>query len=141
MKSVVKNIFAVIAGLLIGSIVNGAIIMISGHVIPPPEGENLLTAEGLKASMAMMQPKHFIMPFLAHALGTFVGALIATKIASSRKFTFAMIIGGFFFLGGLANVLMLPSPLWYTVVDLVFAYFPMSYLAYKLITKNNVLPS
>jgi hypothetical protein len=31
--------------------------------------------------------------------------------------------------GGIANVFMLPSPVWFAVVDLVGAYIPMGYLA------------
>jgi hypothetical protein len=129
MKPIVKNILAVIVGLVAGSAVNMGIIMISGSIIPPPEGAENTTMEGLKASMHLFQPKHFLFPFLAHALGTFVGALLAAIIAANRKMLFALLIGVFFLVGGIVNVLMLPSPLWFTVVDLVLAYIPMAYFA------------
>lgn len=45
---------------------------------------------------------------------------------------FAMAIAVFFLAGGIASVFMLPSPVWYTVTDLVVAYLPMGYLAGKL---------
>jgi hypothetical protein len=66
-----------------------SIIMISGSVIPPPEGADLTTLEGLKSAMHLFQPKHFIMPFLAHALGTLTGAYFAAFIAATHKFKFA----------------------------------------------------
>ena len=44
--------------------------MMSSSLIPPPEGADVTTLEGLKTSMHLFQPKHFLMPFLAHALGT-----------------------------------------------------------------------
>mgnify|MGYP007080378356 CR=1 FL=1 len=81
MNPILKNAIAVISGFLIGSIVNGGIIMISASVIPPPDGADVTTMEGLKASMHLFQPKHFLMPFLAHSLGTFSGAFLASKIA------------------------------------------------------------
>ena len=81
MNPIVKNILAVVTGIIIGGGLNMGIIMISGKIIPPPDGADLTTMEGLKASMHLLQPKHFIMPFLAHALGTFVGALLASIIA------------------------------------------------------------
>lgn len=137
MKPIVKNILAVIAGLVAGSFVNMGIIMISGSIIPPPEGVDNTTMEGLKAGMHLFQPKHFLFPFLAHALGTFVGALLAAIIASNRKMLYALIIGAFFMIGGLINVLMLPSPLWFTVVDLAGAYLPMAYFAAKLIPEKH----
>ena len=37
MNTTVKNILAVVLGLVLGSVVNMAIIMISGSIIPPPE--------------------------------------------------------------------------------------------------------
>jgi hypothetical protein len=137
MKPIVKNILAVIVGLVAGSAVNMGIIMISGSIIPPPEGADNTTMEGLKASMHLFQPKHFLFPFLAHSLGTFVGALLAAIIAANRKMLFAMVIGVFFLAGGIINVIMLPSPLWFTVVDLVLAYIPMAYFAgYKFGISN-----
>lgn len=136
MNPIVRNILAVVAGIIIGSAVNMGIIMISGSIIPPPGGADVTTAEGLKAAMHLFQPKHFLMPFLAHALGTFAGALLASLIAATQKMMFAMVIGAFFLVGGIANVLMLPSPLWFTIVDLVGAYIPMAYIAAKLTVKT-----
>lgn len=131
MNPIVKNILAVIAGVIVGSIVNMGIIMVSGSIIPPPEGADVTTAEGLKASMHLFEPKHFIMPFLAHALGSLVGAFVAVKIAASHQMYFALGVAAFFLLGGIANVFMLPSPVWFNVLDLVAAYLPMGYLAGK----------
>lgn len=95
MNPVLRNVFAVLVGLVVGSSVNMGIIMISGSVIPPPEGVDHTTVEGLKAGIHLFQPKHFLMPFLAHALGTFVGALLAALIAANRKILFAFVIGVF----------------------------------------------
>ena len=128
MNPTLKNILAVIIGSVAGSFVNGGIIMISGSVIPPPEGTDITTLEGLKASMHLMEPKHFLMPFLAHALGTLVGAAIAVLIAANNKMIIALIVGLMFMAGGIANVLMLPSPVWFTIVDLAGAYIPMAYI-------------
>ena len=108
------------------------IIIISGSIIPPPEGADVTTTEGLKASMHLFEPRHFIMPFLAHALGTLVGALLAARIAATHKMKFALAIGAFFLLGGIANVFMLPSPAWFNALDIIVAYIPMGWLGGKL---------
>lgn len=136
MNPIVKNILAVIAGVVIGGALNMGIIMMSGSVIPPPEGADMTTMEGLKASMHLMEPKHFLMPFLAHALGTFLGALVTALIVPAQKMKLAMIVGGWFLLGGILNILMLPSPLWFTFTDLIGAYIPMAYLGAKLVAKK-----
>lgn len=136
MNPIIRNILAVLAGLVAGSFVNMGIIMISGSIIPPPEGVDNTTVEGLKAGLHLFQPKHFLFPFLAHALGTFVGALLAALIAANRKLLFAIIIGFFFLAGGIANILMLPSPMWFTITDLAGAYLPMAFIAGKLAYKK-----
>ena len=137
MNPIIRNILAVLVGAIAGSAVNMGIIMISGSIIPPPEGVDNTTMEGLKAGIHLFQPKHFVFPFLAHALGTFAGALLAAIIAANRKMLFALVIGGFFLAGGIANILMLPSPIWFTVLDLVGAYIPMAFLAGKLVIRNS----
>ncbi len=136
MNPTLKNVLAVVAGLVIGSIVNMAIIMISGSIIPPPEGADVTTMEGLKASMHLFGPKNFIFPFLAHALGTLVGAIIAAKFAANKNMRLALVIGAIFFVGGFTNVFLLPSPMWFNILDLVGAYFPMAYLGGKMMVKG-----
>lgn len=136
MNPIIKNILALLIGIIIGSLVNMGIIMISGSIIAPPDGADVTTTEGLKASMHLFEPKHFIFPFLAHALGTFVGAFLAALLAGTHKMKFALSIGVFFLLGGIASVFMLPSPTWFTVVDLVGAYIPMAYFAGTLVVKR-----
>ena len=135
MNPILKNILAVVTGVFIGMAVNMGLIMISGSIIPLPEGVDNTTSEGLKAGMHLFEVKHFIMPFLAHALGTFSGAFVAARLAASHKMKFAIAIGVFFLLGGIASVFMLPSPIWYTVLDLGLAYIPMGLLAGKLANK------
>jgi hypothetical protein len=134
MNPILKNILAVVAGIITGSMVNMEIVQVSGSIIALPAGADVTSVEGLKASLHLFEPRHFIMPFLAHALGTLVGAFIAVLIAgNAHKIRIALGIGVFFMVGGIANVLMLPSPVWFTVVDLVGAYLPMAYLGAMLV--------
>lgn len=136
MNPIVRNILAVVAGLILGGMVNMGIITISGSIIPPPEGADVTTPEGLKASIHLFEPKHFLMPFLAHALGTFVGALVAALIAANRKMLFAIVIGLFNLTGGIVAVTMIPAPMWFNVTDLVLAYIPMAVAGGKLGGRN-----
>lgn len=136
MNVIIRNVLAVIVGAIVGSIVNMSIIMIGGQLIPPPAGADVTTMEGLKASMHLFEPRHFLMPFLAHALGTLAGAAVAALIAANHKMKFALSIGFVFLLGGLINVFMLPSPVWFTILDLAGAYLPMAYLGGRWMSKN-----
>jgi len=141
MNPTVKNILAVILGLILGSVVNMGIIMISSSIIPPPDGADVTTMEGLKESIHLFQPKHFIFPFLAHALGTFVGAILAALIAAKHKMKFALSIGVLFLIGGILNTFMLPAPTWFVILDLAGAYIPMAWLGGKMIQRRKVTAS
>lgn len=132
MNPILKNILAVIAGVILGSAVNMGIIMISSSIIPPPDGVDVTSMESLKASMHLFEPKHFIFPFLAHAVGTFVGALVTALLAASHRMKLALLIGLFFLVGGIINLFMLPSPTWFAVLDIAVAYKPTAWLAGKL---------
>jgi hypothetical protein len=132
MNPTIRNILAVVAGILIGSTVNMSLISMSASAIPPPLGADVATMEGLKASMHLFEPKHFLFPFLAHALGTLAGAAVAAYIAAARKFQLAMVIGVVFLAGGIASVYMLPSPMWFNALDLIGAYLPMAWIGWKL---------
>ena len=132
MNPILRNIIAVVAGIFIGGAVNMFLITISASIIPLPPGIDPSDMESLKENMHLFEPKNFVMPFLAHALGTLVGAFLAALIAANSKRTFALVIGFFFLLGGIANVFMLPGPIWFAAVDIILAYIPMALLGYKL---------
>ena len=136
MRRVIRLVLAVVAGLVIGSLVNMSLILVSGSVIPPPAGADVTTTEGLKASLHLFKPRHLIFPFLAHSLGTFVGALVAALLAPGRTSGPAYGVGLAFLLGGIASVYMLPAPLWFSALDLVAAYLPMAWLGHRLASRN-----
>ena len=72
------------------------------------------------------------MPFLAHALGTFVGALVAYLIAATYKLQLAYVIGAFFLCGGVVASFLIPAPTWFIALDLLAAYIPMAWLATRI---------
>lgn len=132
MNSTLKNTIAVIAGLVIGSIINMGIIMISSSVIPPPNGADITTMEGLKETMHLFEPKHFLFPFLAHAIGTLIGAFTASKFAANKQKSMALIVGFIFLIGGTINVFLLSAPMWFNATDLIGAYIPMAIIGWIL---------
>tara|TARA_B110000879_G_C10937991_1_gene418651 strand:+ start:157 stop:561 length:405 start_codon:yes stop_codon:yes gene_type:complete len=132
MKNILKNIAGIIFGLLIGGSVNMGIIMISNSVVELPEGIDPTNIDSLVKNFHLFEPINFLMPFLAHALGTFIAAFITAKIAATSKLLVALSIGCFFILGGIQMAILLPAPLWFNIADIGFAYIPMAYLGYRL---------
>ena len=140
LKRILKNIFAVIVGWILGSFLNMGLVEL-GNLVFPIKGINMNSMEELAIVIPTLNATYFIFPFLAHALGTLVGAIVAAFIAVSHKLWFALSIGGLFFIGGAMMVSMLPnSPMLFNVTDLVLAYIPMGWLGYKvavIFTKSN----
>ena len=132
-----RNIIALILGLFLGGMINMLIINNGGGFIAPPEGVNPNDIESIKENMHLYTPIHFIIPFLAHAMGTFIGALITSLIAVSFRMYLAIGVGFCFLIGGIMMVLMLPSPLWFNIIDLSLAYLPMGWLGWKIGSKIN----
>ena len=135
MPNLLRNVLALIAGIAIGGVVNMALITLSPWLIPPPAGVDVSSAEGLSKAMHLFEPRHFIMPFLAHAVGTLAGALAAYLIAASYKAPIAYVIGVLFLCGGVAASFMIPAPTWYIALDLLAAYLPMAWLGIQIGTR------
>ena len=127
-----KDTLIFILSLFIGMAVNMGLLYAGIYLVPLPEGVDITTKEGLKAALPLMQFQHFLFPFLAHALGTLSGAYCVSRWTSTHQQRRGWIIGAVFFIGGLMNIIGMPSPLWFSIADLTLAYFPMAWLGMKL---------
>jgi hypothetical protein len=130
MHPFLKNGLAVLAGIIIGAIVNFGILLLSNSIVPLPEGVDLSEIESIKANIHRYKTLHFLFPFLAHSFGTFAGAFVAIKI--SKQIKIAYIIALVFLYGGISMVSQVPGPLWFSVLDLMVAYLPMAWIATKI---------
>lgn len=128
MYPTLRNILAILAGIIGGGLLNLGLVHVSDSIIPPPAGVDVTDMESLKTSIHLFGPEHFIFPFLAHALGTLAGACLAAWLAASHQMKIALGIGAFFLLGGIAAASMLPAPSWFVALDLIAAYIPMGWL-------------
>jgi hypothetical protein len=128
MKTIVRSILAVVLGLVVGGCVNMGLVLISPHVIPPPAGVDVSDVESMRAGIHLFEPKHFLFPFLAHALGTLAGATVAFLVAVRWRSLFSFVIGTAFLAGGIAAASMIPAPSWFIGLDLLIAYIPMAWI-------------
>ena len=125
MNPILKNTLFFLLGCIIGMAVNMGLIITGNQLIPIGDGINPMDA-------TKWDIKYFLFPFLAHAIGTLVGAFIVARYAASHQIILAICIGIFFLLGGISMVFIMPAPLWFIVIDLLFAYVPMGWLGWKL---------
>lgn len=124
--------FSIFSGLVVGFIVNMLIIYLGMSIIPIPDGMDVNSSESISAYFHLLKPKHFIFPFLAHSFMTLTGTLVSWKLAPLKQHRTVIILGLIFFILGVSNLFMIPHPIWFAVVDLIFAYLPMTYLGILL---------
>tara|TARA_Y100000588_G_scaffold198419_1_gene212222 strand:+ start:2507 stop:2896 length:390 start_codon:yes stop_codon:yes gene_type:complete len=124
-----KNIAGVILGVVCGMIVNMSLIIGGHYMFPLPEYLDPMNA----INWALI---YFLFPLLAHAIGTFSGAFISSKVWNN--IAAALIVGIYFLLGGIYMVVILPAPLWFICLDLTICYIPMALLAWCLNKKEQL---
>ena len=117
---------------MLGSGVNMLLILLGSVVVPLPNGADPTDAEAIKKAMPHFTALHFVFPFLAHALGTLVGAIVVARVGAAVAPTFPLAIAGLFLLGGIVNALYLPAPFVLVALDLLLAYLPMGYLGWRI---------
>ena len=129
MNPTLKNFIGPVTGLLMGALINIALIYLFLTIFPLPSGVEL-TEKSLSENIHRFEFKHFVAPFMGHAGGTLIGAWISSKIMVSNRWIGALIIGLFFLIGGFMEVSARPTPTWFAVVDLGLAYLPMAWLGF-----------
>lgn len=98
-------------------------------------------AEALNKYMAIEPLGAMLLVIFSHAMGLFIGALVATLLSQVSKWknstTFKyqfLFIGLLFTYAGWCNLENLMHPNWFKI-DLLF-YLPAAYLGYKLVAKR-----
>ncbi len=132
MAPILRNILAVVAGFAACLALNGLLLGLLMKLIAPPEGFNPEVPE----TYALLEARHFLAPFLAHALPSLIGGAIAALIAASRKAALALVVGALHLLGGIAAAFLIPAPAWFVALDLVVAYLPMAWIGGRMVARR-----
>lgn len=98
-----------------------------GHVLfPPPPGIDLTRPGSMVEVMKAMPAAAFLPVLIGWGMGTLIGSSVAAKLAPGWKLGNGLIVGGLLLAASVANMLMLPHPIWVWVVGL--AVFPAAAL-------------
>lgn len=135
MKKILKGLLIIVSGCIVGCIVNFGLVNL-GHFIFPIENLDPNNMEAYAALIPTLEFKYFIFPFLAHAIGTLAGAVVAGCIAIRNKMVYAYVIGMFFLIGGIVVHNTLPGPTWFVYSDLLIAYLPMAWIGGTIAKKK-----
>lgn len=130
---------ALLFGLFAGAALNMGILYAGMWLLPPPEGVDINRVETINENIHRYSLLDMAVPFLAHALGTLLGAFVGASIAitpHSRR-RVALLIGFLFLIGGIEAMRKIPNaPLWFDILDLTVAYIPMSIIGWRLAVRK-----
>lgn len=115
----VKNIAAGIAGVVIAGALVWLIEMLGHFVYPPPPDLNFADAEAMGVYVTTLPIGAFLFVGGAWFLATLGGTFVACKIGDAKPMTYAIIVGGLMLIATAANLIMIPHPLWFSILGVV----------------------
>jgi hypothetical protein len=129
-----KNVSAILFGLITGFVIIRLVEFINHSLYPPPL--DLFTdKDAIKAYVEQLPIGAKLMVIAGWALGSFGGAYVATMIEKSNSPVFPLIVGGLFMIMGIMNMLVIPRPIWFWGLSML-AFIPMAYAGFSLAAKS-----
>ena len=121
-----RRIAAVLLGLLAGFVVVALIESISSVVYQPPTDLDFNDLDAMREFVATLPTGAFVFVLLAHLCGSFIAGFVCVLVAKERWNAGSLGLGVFFLLAGIANLVMIPHPMWFGVID-VLLYLPAAF--------------
>ena len=130
-----RNVLAVLVGLIAGSMVNMALILLNSYVLyPMPEGTDMNDSEQMNAYVATLPATAFLVVLAAHLGQSFVGGWVAARMGKSRPVLLAMIIGVLSLIGGIMNMMNITEGPSWMVIELPL-YLVVAWFAGRMVQK------
>lgn len=121
-----RSIGAVVGGVIVGGLVVFVVEVLGQWAYPPPTDLDLSDPQALQAAMMNAPVGALLFVLLAWAVGSLAGGWTAARIARSRPVLHAVIVGGFLLAAGIANLITIPHPPWFTLLS-VLVFLPAAY--------------
>ncbi|MEM1068566.1 MAG: hypothetical protein AAGI63_06710 [Planctomycetota bacterium] len=120
-----RKILAVVLGLVVGSVVNMALVTLSSKIYPLPSGVDPSDMESFRLHIEEngLATGAWLIVLAAHAGGSLVSGLVCGLIAKKAWVSVGIGLGAFWMCGGIYMLTILPSPMWFAASD-VLLYVP-----------------
>ena len=129
-----RNIIGLITGMVLSILAIFSIQMINYQLFPlPPDLDPNDMTSMVKHAMTLPALAHWIV-IISHVVGCVVGGYIISKIADHSLDKLSMGFGFFLMILGFINIIRIPHPLWFNVLDML-VYLPSAYLGYLIAQK------
>lgn len=115
----VRKIAAVLLGIVFAAGIVAAVESLGHAVYPFPANVDMNDPIQLGTYIESLHFGAFLFVVGAWVLGTLGGGLLACFIARETPRVYSAIVGGFVFVATIANLIMIPHPLWFSICALL----------------------
>jgi hypothetical protein len=127
-----RSVLAVLAGTITAGVLIAIVEATSSAIFYPlPPGMDLHDHEAMREHIHSLPIGAFLFVLADWAIGSFAGSWVAARLATRARPVHGLIVGAFFLLSGVLNMLMIPHPWWMWVGGIV-ALAGCSYLGARL---------
>jgi len=126
-----RNILAVVLALLAGALGVFLVESLSAFIYPPPADLDVADKEALAGFVEKLPTGALVLILVAHALGSLAGGVVCALVARRVWYGGAAIVGVLLLAAGVANLVMIPHPTWFSIID-VLLYVPLALLGCAL---------
>ncbi len=136
----VRLILAVLLGLLVALACLLAMQFAATWLMPPPPGTVVLDEADLVRLVESEPLARKALTLASWMLSSFLGALVAARVAGRRRNGAALCVGGLILAGVLLYVATTPPPAWIGILGLL-APVPLAWLAARLAGRRDGAPT
>lgn len=115
----IRNAAAVIAGVVTAFVLIMLIEKLGHLIYPPPADLDWSDPAAVRPYIATLPLLALLFPMFAWIVGTFVGSSLACFIGTARPLVLAGIVGGMVLAATIANLIVIPHPLWFSVLSIL----------------------
>ena len=135
-----RNAAAAVAGIVTAFLLIMLVEKVGLIIYPPPADLDFSDPEAVRPYIATLPFLALLVPMIAWVVGAFAGTVVACKIGTANPLLFAAIVGGLVLAGTITNLILIPHPVWFSVVSLI-AIAAGAWIAVRVASgKNAELP-
>ncbi|MDH3429121.1 MAG: hypothetical protein OEM60_10015 [Gammaproteobacteria bacterium] len=134
----IRDAAAVIAGVVTAFVLIMLIEKLGHLIYPPPADLDWSDPAAVRPYIATLPLLALLFPMFAWMIGTFAGSRLACFIGTARPLTLAGIVGGLVLAATIANLIVIPHPLWFSILS-VLGIAASAWLAMQLCPKSKTV--
>jgi len=132
----IRSIGALIAGIVMAFASIYLIEMLGHTIYPPPADLDFSDPAAIRPYIATLPIIALLFPMFGWFVGTLAGSLVANFCGDAKPYVYAAIVGGLVFAATVANLILIPHPLWFSIISLL-GIIASAWLANRIAVTGN----